>query len=204
MSSTPSKMIKLRSSDGDTFELDETVALQSQAIKHMIEDGCADFVIPLPNVTSKILRMVIEYLKKHAETPKKKDMITEEGLRKVIEEDLKLNEDDLKVNEEDEALKAFDAEFVQVDQETLFKLIMAANYLNIKTLLELTCKTVADMARGKTVQQIRDHFHIKNDLTPEEEEKIRLENAWAFDHDTVTPPAQDEQSQDEQTQEEQT
>nr|GEZ19873.1 hypothetical protein [Tanacetum cinerariifolium] len=67
--------------------------------------------------------MVIEYLKKHAKTPKKKDMVTVEGLRKVIKEDLKLSEEDLKVNEEDEALKAFDAEFVQVEQGTLFELI---------------------------------------------------------------------------------
>nr|GEZ74815.1 SKP1-like protein 1B [Tanacetum cinerariifolium] len=69
-------MIKLRSLDGDTFEVDETVALQSHAIMHMIEDGCVDSVIHVPNVTSKILRMVIEYLKKHAKTPKKKDMST--------------------------------------------------------------------------------------------------------------------------------
>nr|GEW11811.1 S-phase kinase-associated protein 1-like, SKP1/BTB/POZ domain protein [Tanacetum cinerariifolium] len=184
-------MIKLRSSDGDMFEVDETVALQSQVIMHMIEDGCVLSVIPVPNVTSKILRMVIEYLKKHAKTPKKKDMVTVDGLRKVIKEDLKLNEEDLKVNEEDEALKAFDAEFVQVEQGTLFELIRAANYLNIRTLMKLTCQTVTDMIRGKTVQQIRYHFNIKNDLTPEEEEKIRLENAWSFDHEasTVTPPA---------------
>ncbi|GKF43019.1 SKP1-like protein 1B [Tanacetum coccineum] len=102
-------MIKLRSSDGDMFELDETVALASQTIKHMIKDGCADSVIPVPNITSKILRKVIEYLKKHAETPKKKDKVTE---------------DDLKVNEENEDLKAFDAEFVQVDQGTLFAIIL--------------------------------------------------------------------------------
>nr|GFA35372.1 SKP1-like protein 1A [Tanacetum cinerariifolium] len=153
-----------------------------EAIMHMIEDGCADSVIPVPNITRKILRKVIEYLKKHAETPKKKDKVTKE---------------DLKVNEENEDLKAFDAEFVQVDQGTLFAIILATNYLNIETLLKLLCKTVADMAIGKTVQQIRDHFNIKNDLTPEEEEKICLENAWAFDNDDksiATTPAQDEQT----------
>ncbi|GJY81421.1 S-phase kinase-associated protein 1-like, SKP1/BTB/POZ domain protein [Tanacetum coccineum] len=75
----------------------------------------------------------------------------------------------------------------------------AANYLNIGRLLKLMCKTVADMAIGKSVQQIRDHFNIKNDLTPEEEAKIGLENAWAFDNDDddksiATTPAQDEQT----------
>ncbi|KAK4771533.1 hypothetical protein SAY87_032065 [Trapa incisa] len=52
--------IILRSSDGETFEIDEVVALQSQTIKHLIEDDCADNGIPLPNVISKILAKVIE------------------------------------------------------------------------------------------------------------------------------------------------
>ncbi|OWM63533.1 hypothetical protein CDL15_Pgr019483 [Punica granatum] len=33
----------------------------------MIEDDCADNVIPLPNVSSKILSKIIEYCKKHIE-----------------------------------------------------------------------------------------------------------------------------------------
>lgn len=48
------------------------------------------------------------------------------------------------------SLQSFDAEFVKVDQSTLFDLILAANYLNIKGLLDLTCQTVAQMIKGKT------------------------------------------------------
>ncbi|KAM0058920.1 putative S-phase kinase-associated protein [Helianthus debilis subsp. tardiflorus] len=96
-----SKTIVLRSSDGETFEVDEVVAVESQTIKHMIEDGCADTSIPLPNVTSKILSKVIEYCKKHVETPNSDE--------KVAEEDL----------------KTFDSDFVKVDQGTLFDLILA-------------------------------------------------------------------------------
>ena len=40
---------------------------------------------------------------------------------------------------------------VQVDQGTLFELILAANYLDIKGLLDVTCKTVANMIKGKFV-----------------------------------------------------
>ncbi|KAL2348637.1 hypothetical protein Fmac_002637 [Flemingia macrophylla] len=151
------KKITLKSSDGEAFEVEEAVALESQTIKHMIEDDCADSGIPLPNVTSKILAKVIEYCKKHVDAA---------------------NPDD---KPSDEDLKAWDADFVKVDQATLFDLILAANYLNIKSLLDLTCQTVADMIKGKTPEEIRKTFNIKNDFTPEEEEEVRRENQWAFE-----------------------
>ncbi|PKI49138.1 hypothetical protein CRG98_030484 [Punica granatum] len=47
----------------------------------------------------------------------------------------------------------------------------AANYLNIKGLLDLTCQTVVDMIKGKTPEEIRKAFNIKNNFTPEEEEE---------------------------------
>ncbi|XP_057491941.1 SKP1-like protein 1A [Actinidia eriantha] len=152
-----SKKITLMSSDGEAFEVEEAVALESQTIKPMIEDDCADGVIPLPNVTSKILAKVIEYCKKHVDSPKTEDRSAEDEL------------------------KIWDAEFVKVDQPVLFDLILAANYLNIKSLLDLTCQTVADMIKGKTPEEIRKTFNIKNDFTPEEEEDVRRENQWAFE-----------------------
>ncbi|KAL1533363.1 SKP1-like protein 1A [Salvia divinorum] len=160
-----SKKITLRSSDGEVFEVDESVALESQTIKHMIEDDCADNVIPLPNVTGKILSKVIEYCKRHVDAAAS---VTNA-------------EDKLASAVSDEELKAFDVDFVKVDQATLFDLILAANYLNIKTLLDLTCQTVADMIKGKTPEEIRKTFNIKNDFTAEEEEEVRRENQWAFE-----------------------
>ena len=58
--------------------------------------------------------------------------------------------------------------------------LQAANYLNIKGLLDLTCQTVADTLKGKTGEEIRKTFNIKNP-TPEEQEEIRRENQWAFE-----------------------
>ncbi|XP_044489384.1 SKP1-like protein 1B isoform X2 [Mangifera indica] len=163
--SSPRKII-LRSSDGEQFEVDEPVARESQTIKHMIEDDCADNGIPLPNVTSRILAKVIEYSKKHVES-----RLTEAANNKINHSNAAAEED----------LKNWDAEFVKVDQATLFDLILAANYLNIKGLLDLTCQTVADMIKGKTPEDIRKTFSIKNDFTPDEEEEVRRENQWAFE-----------------------
>jgi S-phase kinase-associated protein 1 len=71
--------------------------------------------------------------------------------------------------------------FCAVDVETLFRIILAANYLDIKPLLDITCATVANMIKGKTPEEIRKTFHVKNDFTPEEEEQIRKENEWCED-----------------------
>ena len=102
---------------------------------------------------------VFEYCKKHVQGAS-----SEEGKP--------LNEDDL---------KAWDLDFVKVDQDTLFKLILAANYLNIKSLLDLTCQSTADMIKDKTPEEVRKLFNIVNDFTPEEEEEVRRENQWAFE-----------------------
>ena len=45
-------------------------------------------------------------------------------------------------------------------------------------LLDVTCKTVANMIKGKTPEDIRKTFNIKNDFTPSEEEQVRKENEW--------------------------
>ncbi|CAL4967823.1 unnamed protein product [Urochloa decumbens] len=75
---------------------------------------------------------------------------------------------------------AFDKDFVKVDNDTLYDLILAANYLNMEKLLDLGCMAVAEQMRGKTPEQMRSHFNIVNDLSPEEEEEIRAEIPWAF------------------------
>ncbi|KAJ1491295.1 Skp1 family, dimerization domain-containing protein [Baffinella frigidus] len=66
--------------------------------------------------------------------------------------------------------------------QVLFNLILAANFLDIKDLLDLTCKTVAEYIKQcKTPEEIRQRFNIPNDFTPEEEEEVRKENAWCED-----------------------
>lgn len=62
---------------------------------------------------------------------------------------------------------------------TKMRSLQAANYLDIKALLDVGCKTVANMIKGKSPEEIRKTFNIQNDFTPEEEDQIRRENEWA-------------------------
>ncbi|CAN6328117.1 unnamed protein product [Urochloa humidicola] len=161
-------MITLISSDNERFEVPEAAATLSQTIRHMIEDGCTDGGIPLPNVTGKILAKVLEYCNKHAlASAEASSSSSPDAAAAAVSSK--------------ESLESFDKAFVDVDQATLYDLILAANYLDVKGLLEIVCQKVADMIRGKSVEEIRRTFAIKNDFTPEEEEEIRKENPWAFE-----------------------
>lgn len=59
----------------------------------------------------------------------------------------------------------------------LFPSFQAANYLDIKGLLDVTCKTVANMIKGKTPEEIRKTFNIKNDFTEEEEAQVAVHSS---------------------------
>lgn len=136
-----SKKINLISSNGDVFEVDYDVALMSKTIQDAIEiNPAGDFnSISLSLVNSKSLTRVIEYCKKHKNTQMS-----------------------------DVDLKDWDVEFINVDYNTLFDLILSANYLNIQSLLDLACQTVADIIKGKT-DEIRRIFDLKGVSTQEEE-----------------------------------
>ena len=78
-------------------------------------------------------------------------------------------------------VQAFYADFIDVDQDVLFTLILLANQLDLKPLLDLACASVAAMIKGKTPEEIRKTFNIVNDFTPEEEAQVREENKWCED-----------------------
>jgi len=79
---------------------------------------------------------------------------------------------------EQQDIKDWERNYLNLSDDDLFQLILAANYLDIKPLLDITCMKIANQIKGKTPEQIRTRFNIKNDFTPEEEAEIQKENAW--------------------------
>ncbi|SCZ93555.1 BZ3500_MvSof-1268-A1-R1_Chr6-3g08736 [Microbotryum saponariae] len=174
--------ITLSTSDNETFKVEKDVANRSVLIKNMIEDlGETDHPIPLPNVSSNVLKKVS--LRHHLDdslgccTPS--DVLEWcEHHKKDIDPPAEENDDTRRKMTE---ISDWDQKFIQVDQEMLFEIILAANYLDIKPLLDVGCKTVANMIKGKQPEEIRKLFNIVNDFTPEEEAQIKKENEWAED-----------------------
>ncbi|KAM0935352.1 putative S-phase kinase-associated protein [Dioscorea sansibarensis] len=147
------RKILLKSAEGEEFLVDELFVRGSKTIGNMIDDGCAEDGIPLPNVTAPVLSKILEYWKYHSGK-----------------------------SETDKDAKEFDKDFVKdAPSSVLFEVVMAANYLDCKPLLDLTCQAVADAIKDMNVEQVRGYFCITNDFTLDEEAAIREENRWAFD-----------------------
>uniref|UniRef100_A0A8R1HRM8 Skp1-related protein n=2 Tax=Caenorhabditis japonica TaxID=281687 RepID=A0A8R1HRM8_CAEJA len=163
------RQIKISSSDNEIILVPRNVIRLSTTINTLLQDlGLDDDEatnaepIPVQNVAAPILRKVISWCQYHYQDPVPTD------------------DSDSREKRTDD-ISSWDTEFLKVDQGTLFELILAANYLDIKGLLDVTCKAVANMIKGKSPEEIRRTFNIKNDFTPEEEEQIRKENAWCED-----------------------
>jgi S-phase kinase-associated protein 1 len=144
-------IVKLKTSDEQIFEVPAKLAKLFKVIADVVDKGYADDTIPLPNVHSSALAKVIKYCDNH-----------------------------LRMSAEPADACSWDKEFVsRLDVAGLYDVIMAAHYLDYERLLDLLCKAVADIMAGKTTEQIRATFGIKNDFTPEEEAEIARENPWA-------------------------
>ena len=73
-----------------------------------------------------------------------------------------------------------DLEPVFASKEELYELVIAANYLHVREALDFACEKVADIVRGKSVEDIRSEFNIESRLTPEDDARLRATNLWAF------------------------
>ncbi|KAF0549644.1 E3 ubiquitin ligase complex SCF subunit sconC [Gigaspora margarita] len=158
-SASENETITLKSCDGIEFHIDARIANRYTLLNNWNggESAC------IPNVNGKVLEKVLEWCEHHINDPQ-----------------LNCGDDDSR--RRNTIIEEWDENFLSCDQDMLFEIILAANYLEIKPLLDLGCKTVANMMKSKSPEEIRSAFNIDNDYTPEEEEQFRKENEWAEDY----------------------
>ena len=158
------KMITLVSSDGEKFQINEKAARRSQLIRGVIDDFPDDPEVPLHNVKSNILEKIIKYLEYYKDTEP----------REI--------ERPLPSNNYNECVDSWDYQFIDLELDQIFEIILSANYMDIKPLMELASSKVASIIKGKSPEDIRKTFNIQNDFTPEEEAQIREENQWCMEN----------------------
>jgi len=168
---TVSTPIHLISQEGESFEISPENVIISELVKTMIDEEKDEEEIqeiPLPAVKSTILAKIVEFMNHYKTEP-----MTE--ITKPI-----------KSNNMSEVVQEWYANFVNVEQEVLFELILAANFMDIHPLLDLTCAKVASMVKGKEPEEIRHIFKITENINGgpcinENEAQVRAENRWCED-----------------------
>jgi len=156
---SPNSNIALLSSDGVEITVERGIAECSTLIRDLLGDlGDPDEPIPIPSTKEPVLEKALEWCAHHRNDP------PIEGRNRITD------------------ISEWDQEFMaQLDSDMLFEIMLAANFLDIKLLLQVCCKTAADHIKGKSPEEIRRIFGLQKDFTPEEEAQIRRENEWVDD-----------------------
>lgn len=127
--------VKLQSSDGEVFHVDLKIAQQSNTLRTMIENLGMNDAEVIP--LPNVTAIILEKVIAWCATHKDDDPNAE---------------------------GASDLELAKLDQNTLFELILAANYLDIKSLLDVTCKAMAGLIKKyASDEELEKTFNIHKD-----------------------------------------
>jgi len=156
-----SKPLKLSSKDKKEFIVERKHAFISTLVKTSLENDDKAEEVPIPGVTGPILELVVNYMKEHkgVEPP-----IIEKPLRSKVMKDV--------------CPHKWDADYIDKIGDTrqqLYDLILAANYMDIKSLLHLGCAKVASLIKGQPLEK------IKEILDPNQNKKDTSKDAKAAD-----------------------
>ncbi len=71
--------------------------------------------------------------------------------------------------------------YIAIPHDDLLQIILAANFMNIKPLLDLGCSYIASLIKDKPMETIKTTFNVTNDFTVEDEKALREDprNKWA-------------------------
>ena len=152
------KTIKVKSSDGKVIELSTKAASRSKLLSGIIEDYPEDSEFPLNKINGATLEKVKEYLSHYQDSEPRQ-------IEKPLQKDFK------------DCVDEWDYKFIGDDNSQILALIFAANFMDIKPLLELAAAKVATLIRGTTTESIRKDFEIK-DISEEEDKQMQKDKSY--------------------------
>ncbi|KAH7557661.1 hypothetical protein JRO89_XS11G0198100 [Xanthoceras sorbifolium] len=136
--------IWIQTADGSIQQVEEEVAMFCPMIcREILQTGMGsskNYAISLPQrVNPAILGLILDYCRFH-QVPGRSN----------------------------KERKIFDEKFIRMDTKRLCELTSAADSLQLKPLVDLTSRALARIIEGKTPEEIRETFHLPDDLTEEE------------------------------------
>jgi len=137
-----SKPLKLTSKDKKEFTVDRKHAFISTLVKTSLETDDTSQEVPIPGVAGNILELVVQYMTHHKGT---EPPLVEKPLRSKLMKDVVSDK--------------WDAEYIDRigdNLQQLYDLILAANYMDVKSLLHLGCAKVASLIKGQPLEKIKE------------------------------------------------
>ena len=152
--------ITLVSYDSTKISIDEKSAEKSILIKDYSKDF-PNAEIHLNNIDGDTLIKIKEYLEHYKEENPKiiPKPLPKKDFKEIVDE--------------------FDYNYINIDTEKIFNLMLAANFLNIEPLINLTCAKISSLISGKKPEEIRRILGMGkdfNELNENEENNIIEEN----------------------------
>jgi len=154
-------MLTLESKTGQKFQVKKKDALISVVVKTSLEQDADSTEVPVPSVESATLELIIEYMGHHAGVEPE---LVEKPLRSKKMRDV--------------CKDPWDADYVDrisKNRQSLYDLILAANYMDVKSLLHLGCAKVAALIKGKPVESIRDVLDPAKPHNDDDVEETKVE-----------------------------
>ena len=149
-----SNILKLKSSDGKIFEIEENCLKRATFFKELKDILDPNEEINIKEVDSKTLIKIIEYLK-HYQNEEPKNIP-----KPLPNPDLK------------QVLSEWDYEYINpISLEECFVLVNSANYLGIENLVNLASARIASEMINCPIEEARAKFGIESPLTEEELEE---------------------------------
>jgi len=146
------KPLKLVSKDKKDFTVERKQAFVSMLVKTCLENDDTAAEVPIPGVTGAILQSVVEYMVHHKGI---EPQLVEKPLRSKVMKDV--------------CADKWDAEYIDKigdNRQQLYDLILAANYMDIKSLLHLGCAKVASLIKGQPLEKIKEILDPKMGSNP--------------------------------------